>query len=167
LVYGKNRDGFYAYADSDWAADSISRRSTTGHLLFLGGAAISWVSRAQKTIALSSTEAEYMSLSDASRQLLWVHSLMNEIGIPITTIPLCGDNQGAIFIASNPITEKRTKHMDIRYHFIREVVDSGKVKLLFVSSEENPADMLTKNLTWDKFLRCRLRLGISFKDTSH
>ena len=103
-----------------------------------------------------------MSLSDTSRQLAWIHSLMSEIAIPIKSIPLCGDNQGAIFNASNPITEKRTKHMDIRYHYIREVVERGKVHLLFVKTEDNPADMLTKNLVRDKFLKCWGALGISF-----
>jgi hypothetical protein len=106
------------YADVDWASDLKSRQSTTGYLVLLSGTAISWNSRAQKTIALSSTEAEYMSLSDTCRQLVWMHSFLKELGMPVGTIPLCGDNQGAIFNASNPVQEKRTKHIDIRFHYI-------------------------------------------------
>jgi len=162
LVYGQKSEGFHAFADSDWGSDPSTRRSTTGHLVFLAGAVTSWLSRAQKTVALSSTEAEYMSLSDTTRQLVWIHSLMGELRMPITYIPLCGDNQGAIFNATNAVTEKRTKHMDIRFHYIREVVEQGKVRLYFVKTDDNPADMLTKNLARDKFLHCRGQLGIAF-----
>jgi hypothetical protein len=89
-----------------------------GYLVLLSGTAISWNSRAQKTIALSSTEAEYMSLSDTCRQLVWMRSFLKELGMPVDAIPLCGDNQGAIFNASNPVQEKRTKHIDIHFHYI-------------------------------------------------
>ena len=130
--------------------------------MYLAGSAISWNSRAQKTIALSSTEAEYLSLSDTSRQIVWVNSLLKELGMHLTKIPLCGDNQGFIFIASNPVQEKRTKHIDIRYHFIKDVVERGEISLFFVQTDQNPADMLTKNLARDKFLKCRDALGITF-----
>jgi hypothetical protein len=132
-------------------------------LVLLGNAAVSWNSRAQKSIALSFTEAEYMSLSDAYRQLVWIHSLLSEIWISIHYIPLCGDNQGSIFIASNAVQEKWTKHIDIRYHYIWEVVETGKVKLAFVQIDQNLADMFTKNLSRDKFLSCRSTLEISFE----
>ena len=112
LTYGKSDTGIIAYADADWGSDQATRRSNSGLLVLLGDAAVSWNSRAQKSIALSSTEAEYMSLSDASRQLVWIHSLLSEIGMTIRYIPLCGDNQGSIFIASNAVQEKRTKHID-------------------------------------------------------
>ena len=91
----------------------------------LASGVISWNTRAQKTVALSSTKAEYMSLSDTCRQLQWMHSLFYELGMPIDTIPLCGDNQGAIFIASNPVQERLTKHIDICYHYIRQVLEKG------------------------------------------
>ena len=107
LQYGLKHHGLYGYADADWASDQGSQCSITGYLVLLSGSAISWNSRAQKTIALSSTEAEYMSLSDTCRQLVWMRSFFKELGMPIKgTIPLCGDNQGAIFNASNPVQEK-------------------------------------------------------------
>jgi len=131
----------------------------------LASGVISWNTRAQKTVALSSTEAEYMSLSDTCRQLQWMHLLLYELGMPIDTIPLCGDNQGAIFIASNPVQERRTKHIDIRYHYIRQVLEKGEVALYFIEGSENPADMLTKNLGHVKFLKFRGQLGIDFKES--
>jgi len=165
LQYKRSGNGLIAYADADWGSDTNTRRSISENLVMLADGTISWTSKAQKTIALSSTEAEYMSISDASRQLVWIHSLLGELKIPIKSIPLCGDNQGSIFTAANPVTEKRTKHIDIRYHFIREVIDSGIVTLHFVETNNNSADMLTKNLVRDKFLTCRKTLGLRFFGT--
>jgi hypothetical protein len=151
-----------AYTDSDWASDPNTRKSTTGYLVKLAGAIFAWNSRAQKTVALSSTEAEYMSLSDTSRQLIWVKSLMTELGIELAPIPLFGDNQGSIFLASNPVQEKRIKHIDLRYHFIRDVIKNKQVELFFIEGAENPADLFTKNLGRIKFLKFREQLGLEF-----
>src|ERR1700753_3777758 len=123
---------------------------------------ISWTSRAQKTIALSSTEAEYMALSDCSRQVAWIHTLLGELGYHLKPIPICGDNQGLIFIASNPITGKRSKHIDIRYHYIREVIECKLTEIYFIDGDDNPADLLTKNLGSVKFLKFRAQLGLEF-----
>ena len=82
--------------------------------------------------------------------------------MPISTIPLCEDNQGAIFNASNPVQENGTKHIDIRFHYIQEKVSEGQVSLYFVTMDKNPAEMFTKNLSRDSFLRCRSHLGITF-----
>ena len=163
LVYnGKSGDGIIACTDSDWAADPIKRRSVTGYFLKMAGGIFSWQSRAQKTVALSSTEAEYMALSDCSRQVVWIKSLLEEIGYKLNAIPICGDNQGSIFIASNPVQERRSKHIDIRYHYIREVVAQGKVELFFIDGNDNPADMFTKNLGHVKFHKFRNMLGLEF-----
>ena len=163
LTYdGQQGRGLVAFTDSDWASDPNRRRSQTGFFLSLAGGLISWTSRAQKTIALSSTEAEYMALSDCSRQIVWMHTLMGELGYQLPAIPVHGDNQGSIFIASNPVTEKRSKHIDIRFHYIREVVDRGLVELYFINGEENPADLLTKNLGRVKFQKFRAMLGLEF-----
>ena len=147
LIYkGKSNRGLFACADSDWASNPVDRRSTTGYMIKLADGIFSWNSRAQRTVALSSTEAEYMSLSDTSRQLVWIKALLTELNIHMSLIPLCGDNQGSIFMASNPVQERRIKHIDIRYHYIREVVQQRKVELFFINGSENPADMFTKNL---------------------
>jgi transposase InsO family protein len=169
LVYsGKTNKGLFACADSDWASNPVDRRSTTGYMVKLADGIFSWNSRAQRTVALSSTEAEYMSLSDTSRQLVWIKALLSELDIDMGPVPLCGDNQGSIFMASNPVQERRIKHIDIRYHYIREVVQRREVDLYFISGAENPADMFTKNLGRIKFTQFRGTLGLkiySSRDT--
>jgi len=167
LVYdGKSNGGMVAYADSDWASDPNTRKSTTGYLVKLARGVFSWNSRAQKSIALSSTEAEYMSLSDTCRQLVWIKTLFSELGINLGPIPLCGDNQGSIFLASNPVQEKRIKHIDLRYHYIREIICQKHIELLFIEGAENPADLFTKNLGRIKFLKFREQLGLEFYSSS-
>ena len=163
LTYnGKTGQGLMACADSDWASDPTQRRSQTGFYLKLANGLISWTSRAQKTVALSSTEAENMAILDCSRQVVWIHTLLGELGYQLAPVPICGDNQGAIFIASNPITEKRSKHINIHFHYIREVIKKKLIELYFIDGENNPADMLTKNLGQVKFQKFRGMIGLEF-----
>jgi hypothetical protein len=157
---GRDREGLIAYADADWAADNISRKSVTGYIVRLAKGPVSWVSRKQKTIALSSTEAEYMSLSDTARQLVWMQSLYNELGFKVHGIELNIDNQGAIFLAQNQMQEHRSKHIDIRYHYVRECVEDGRVKLVYIPTNEQAADILTKNLSYVKFRELRSNIGL-------
>ena len=121
---------------------------------------ISWTSCAQKTVVLSSIEAEYMVLSDCSCQVVWMHTLLGELGYHLKAIPICGDNQGSIFIASNPVTEKRSKHIDICYHYIREVIFNGCVVVYFIPGDNNPTDLLTKNLGVVKLRKFREALSL-------
>lgn len=161
----KSGKGLVAYTDSDWAADTIKRRSVTGIFFKLADGIVSWRSHAQKTVALSSTEAEYMALSDCSRQAVWIRTLLTELGITLKATPVYGDNQGSIFIASNPVQESRTKHIDIRYHYIRECTEKKEVELMFIPGTENPADMFTKNLGRILFYKFRSQLGLEFKSS--
>jgi hypothetical protein len=168
LVYdGASLKGLMAYTDSDWAADSIKRRSITGYFFKLANGIFSWQSRAQKTVALSSTEAEYMALSDTSRQAMWIKTLLTELGLTLKAIPIYGDNQGSIFIGSNPVQERRTKHIDIRYHYVRQCIEDKQVELMFIEGSNNPADMFTKNLGINKFSQFRAQLGLEFYSPSH
>ena len=163
LVYdGPSNKGLLAYTDSDWASDPIKRRSVTGYFFKLADGIISWQSRSQKTVALSSTEAEYMALSDCSRQAVWMKSVFTELGMPLATVPICGDNQGSIFISSNPVQERRSKHIDIRYHYVREMIEERQVAIYFVEGSHNPADLFTKNLGQVKFEYFRKQLGLEF-----
>ena len=165
LVYqGQSGNGLMACTDSDWADSPEARKSRSGYFMKFANGAFSWLSRRQKTVALSSTEAEYMSLSDCSRQVAWIKMLLEEIGYKLGPLPICSDNQGAIFISSNPVTERRSKHIDIRYHYIRELIEDKKVKVFYISTDENPADLFTKNLGRIKFLKFRGMLGLRFYD---
>ena len=164
LIYdGASGQGLVAFSDSDWASDNVSRRSQTGFFQKMANGIIGWTSRAQKTVALSSTEAEYMALSDASRQCVWIKSLMGEIGYSTNfAVPLAGDNQGSLFMATNPVTEARSKHIDIRYHYIREVIANKHIDVFFIEGNDNPADLFTKNLGRMKFQKFRAELGLKF-----
>ena len=155
-----------ACTDSDWGSDPTSHLSQTDFYLKLADGLISWTSHVQKTIAYSSTEAEYMALSNCTRQVTWIRSLLSELGYKLNAILICGDNQGSIFMASNPIMEPHSKHIDIRYHGICKSVTNGKVKLFFIDGAENPANLLTKNLLHEKFAKFRAQLGLQFPSGS-
>ena len=115
----------------------------------------------QKTVARSSTEAEYMALSEACSEVAWLTSLQREIGFGTTSpTPLVSDSQGGIFLAINPAHDRRLKHVDIRYHFIREYVESKKVSIVYISTEDMIADILTKPLGRVKYKKFRAQLGL-------
>jgi len=147
LEYGtSNRSG--GYSDADWGSEN-DRKSVGGYLFLLNGGAISWASKKQKSIALSTTEAEYMAMTQAAKEILWLQVLLDEIGAfkhisPIST--LYADNQGAIALARNPEYHARTKHIDIQYHFIRDLITSAKLDLRFCPSSDMIADIMTKSL---------------------
>ncbi len=104
-------------------------------------------------------------MSDCSSQITWIESLMNEFSFDIKTIDLCCDNQGAMFLASNPAQEHRSKHIDICYHYIRECVDNKKIRLTYIPTNEQIADIMTKNLPYDKIVQFRDKMGIIFDDS--
>jgi hypothetical protein len=135
----------------------------TGFFVKLAGGIICWQSHLQKTVTLSSTEAEYMALSDMSHQIKWIQSLLSEPGYQIKCIPICTDNQGSIFIGCNPVQERRTKHIDIHYHYVHECIENKDVSVVFIEGKDNLADMFTKNLGTTLFLKFRDSLRITFK----
>jgi len=169
LVYeGQSNKGLIAYTDSDWTADPIKHQSVTGFFFKLANSIISWQSHSQKTVALLSTEAEYMALSDCSHQAVWIKSIFDELGMSIGTVPIAEDNQGSIFISSNPVQEQRSKHIDIRYHYVCDCIEQKKVAIFFVDGVSNPADLFTKNLRETKFTTFRKQLGLVFyEDFTH
>jgi len=147
LVYnGLSNKSLVAYSDSDWGQDHEHRKSTTGYFTMLAQGNTFWLSRKQKSVALSSTEAEYMVLSDCSHQLVWTSNLLSEIGFDILVPHLYGDNLGSLFWSTNPVQEKRSKHIDIRYHYVRDAIVDDKIKPYHIDGARNPADILTKNL---------------------
>ena len=136
----------HGYSDSDWAGDEDTRRSTTGYVFFMQHGPISWATKRQPTVALSSTEAEYMALTTACQEALWWRQfeaeLQPQLGHLATTIQV--DNCGAQLLATNAIYHSRTKHIDVRYHFIREQVEARRINLQHVPTQEMRADALTK-----------------------
>lgn len=137
------------YTDSDWAEDRFDRRSTSAYTYRIGSGSISWKSWKQPTVSLSSTEAEYKALSNSCKEAIWLGNLLFELNLrPMSPIPLHVDNEGAEALAKNPEHHTRTKNIDARYHFIRECVSLGKVKVRHVSTKDMIADMLTKPLSY-------------------
>ena len=147
-----NQSRLIAYSDTDWAGDVETSRSTTGYAICLANRIVSWLSRKQWRVRLSSTEAEYCGMTECAKQIQWICNLFGEISIPISHIPLCIDNQSVIFLASNSIQEGWTKHVRIPQHYICEAVENGEVKLFYVPTNIQFADILIKNLGKTKFL---------------
>jgi hypothetical protein len=151
------------YADADYANDIADRRSVTGFLFTFGNAVISWRSRRQKSTALSTTEAEYMAISDCARQAIWFKLLFKDLDLPVSAVSLSSvgdaiqlfnDNRGTVFLTKEPLINERSKHIDVRYHFIRDQVSLKNIVTSHVSTIQMPADFLTKALAVDAFERC-------------
>lgn len=137
------------YADADYAGDIDTRQSTTGFVLYVKGSLVSWKSRRQHCVTLSTTEAEYLAIGDCEKHGLWLCRLLEhiqqlpQINVPISLL-LSNDNQGAVFLCNEASVNNRSKHIDIRHHFIRELTRSGKITVSHVSTNDMPADALTK-----------------------
>jgi len=149
------------YSDADWAGDLVTRRSTSGYVFQFGGGTISWSSKRQSVVAKSSTEAEYMAMSHAAGETVWLRRFIKhfecDVGKPTT---LFADNLGAMALSKNPMYHSRTKHIDVQFHFIRECVENGQISLQHVSTGEIYADVLTKDLARPKFRYFRDKLGV-------
>ena len=164
VLDGKSHKGLCAYTDSDWARNKNDYRSIMGNLLKIAGGAVSWTTQTQKSVALSSTEAEYMAMASSARQVMWVKSLYKEIGRNDEVIPIYADNQGAIFMSQNLVTNSKSKHIDLRYHYIRERILDGAIKPFYVEGSKNTADIFMKNLGHEKFSKFRKDLGLVILD---
>ena len=148
------------YVDADLAGNVDIRRSTTGYVYTLGGTAVSWGSQLQKIVALSTTEAKYVVVTEASKEMVWLQSLLEELGKKQEGNVLYCDSQSAIHLAKNPSFHSRTKHIQLRYHFIRSLLEDEILKLEKISGAQNPADMLTKTVTIDKLKLCSASVGL-------
>jgi hypothetical protein len=150
------------YADANWAGDVATRRSTTGFLVKIGNCPVSWSSKRQTTVALSTTEAEYMSVSAATQEVVWIRNLLEELGLkPTGPTTVYQDNQGAIAMSKNPVQHGRTKHIDIRHHYVRDCVELKKIRLEYISTKKMIADVFTKPLAGPQFTNLCLSLGVT------
>ena len=159
--FAVSNDKVYGFSDSDHAACRDTRKSVTGYTFIWSKAAISWSSKRQATVSTSSCEAEYIALAETGREALWIQSFMRSVKIPIGIIQIYGDNDGAMASAKDPMFHSRMKHIDVKWHVIREWVDKGLISIKRVSTNYMVADSLTKSVSKEKTIFCRESMGCS------
>ena len=161
LNFGGKGLSLTGYVDADLAGSDLDkRRSTSGYVFTYGGTAVSWTSKLQKVVALSTTEAEYVAVTEAAKEMVWLQNFLSELGKEQSNGELYSDSQSAIHLAKNPAFHSRTKHIELKYHFIRYLLDKKVLQLLKVRGDQNPADMLTKVVTLEKLELCSASTGL-------
>ncbi|GJS11461.1 hypothetical protein Tco_0368257 [Tanacetum coccineum] len=148
------------FVDSDYAKDPDKGRSITGYAFLVQGCVVSLKTTLQHMVALSTTEAGYMALTEAVKEAIWLRGLLEELGVVLNTVAVNCDNQGAIHLSRNHVFHERTKHINARYHFIREVLEAKTVKVLKVGTKHNAADALTKVVPGRKLQHCLELLSV-------
>lgn len=161
LCYGESGLTVKGYVDSDYAGDIDGSKSTTGYVFILSGGTVSWVSKLQSVVAMSTTEAEYVAAAQASKEAVWLKMLLEELGHAQEKITLFCDNQSALHLARNPAFHSKTKHIRVQYHFVREKVEEGTVDMPKIHTDDNVADYMTKAINCDKFIWCRSSCGLA------
>lgn len=162
ILFQPGDNDLSAYVDSDYASDVISRKSISGFAVKLGSAAVVWGARKQPSVALSTCEAEYFAMSIAAQEVVWIRKVIQEAGLPMNVpTALRSDNRSAICWATGEkLPSKRAKHIDVRVHFIRDLVARKELQIEYVSTEENDADMLTKPLSRQKLNKALARIWL-------
>jgi hypothetical protein len=161
LIYEANKEiPLVGYTDADWAGDHSDRKSTSGFIMQVYGCTVSWCSNKQQCVSLSSAEAEYIALSKGIAEGCWIKSLLNEIGLQCKQILMLEDNQSAICVSKNPEHHKRLKHIDLRYHYIRDNVRKGVVDVTYIPSREQLGDICTKGLNKNIYLKLCTAIGL-------
>jgi hypothetical protein len=148
------------YSDADWAGCKINKKSTSGTCQFLGRSLVSWASKKQNSVALSTAEAEYIAAGHCCAQLLWMRQTLRDCGYKLIKVPLLCDNESAIRMADNPVEHSRTEHIAIQYHFLRDHQQKGDIEIAYVSTKEQLADIFTKPLNEQTFTKLRHELNI-------
>jgi len=165
LTYGGHQQDWplevSGFTDADWGSNPNDRKSISGYIYLLGGGAIAWSSKKQGTVALSSTEAEYIAATHAARQAIWLRHLFNGLNLPLKgSTSIHADNQSAIALSKDSQFHARSKHIDIQHHFIREKVGDGSIELVYCPTDEMLADILTKGLSKAKHEKFTRELGL-------
>ena len=154
FVRQKSDLSIVGYVDTDFTGDLDDKRSTTGYVFTLTEGPIYWRSIIQSTVAMSTTEAKYIAAAKAAKEALWLTGLVMELGIQQVGVSLYYDNQSVIYLANNQVYHATTKHINVRFHKIRELVVTGELLLEKIHTSENAVDMLMKPITTDKFKHC-------------
>lgn len=167
LTNTPNNLKFYIYSDSDYAGCIKTRRSTTGFCLMIGTGIVSWCSERQSSVSHSTAESEYIAASQASRELVWLQRLLAELDVQLASEKptLFVDNESAVKLIKNPVLHKRTKHIEVRYHSVRERYEEKAFDVKGISSENQLADIFTKALPKVKFENLRFKLNVIKKET--
>ncbi|CAN6726304.1 unnamed protein product [Malus baccata var. baccata] len=151
-----------AFSDADWAADINTRRSITGYVVYLGNNPVSWQSKKQCSVSRSSTEAEYKALAHTVADVAWVRGILKDLEVFLSLPPTIHcDNMSAIALTANPVFHSRIKHLDTNFHFVRERVQQGDLEVVYIPTEDQTADVLTKGLQTPAFLRHCYNLRLS------
>ncbi|KAG8501656.1 hypothetical protein CXB51_004770 [Gossypium anomalum] len=150
-MFGRTRDGVIGYVDANFAGELDRRRSLTGYVFTIRGCAISWKATLQTAVALSTTEAEYMAITEACKEAIWLKGLFSEHNEDLQINTVFCDSQSTIFLAKDQMFYERTKHIDIRYHFVCDIIARGDIFVRKITTYENPADMMIKSLPITKF----------------
>jgi Reverse transcriptase (RNA-dependent DNA polymerase)/gag-polypeptide of LTR copia-type/Integrase core domain len=164
IVYTRenNIDYISGYCDADYAGDIASAKSTSGYIFYIANGPVTWKSKLQSIIAQSTTEAEYIAINIAAKEAVYIKSLLKELGLyKQSKLPLYTDNNGALLLAKNPIFHERTKHIAVKYHYIRDLINKGIIDLIYISTKEQKADGFTKALERIKFGEFIRMLGLN------
>lgn len=162
------RDGeerLVGFVDSDYAGDEDDRKSTSGYTFMIGGGAVSWSSKKQPIVTLSTTEAEYVAAANGATQAIWLRNVLEEIGFNQEngTVLFC-DNSSTIKLSKNPVLHGRSKHIHVRYHFLRELVNEGVIALEYCTTQEQLSDIMTKPVKLEVFEKLRSYMGVGLKE---
>jgi hypothetical protein len=161
IFYKRGEEKLMAYSDSDYARDIDDRKSTSGYVFLLGSGAVAWSSKKQPVVTLSTTEAEFIAAASCACQSVWMHRILEKLGHEQNkcTVVFC-DNSSTINLSKNPVLHAKSKHIDVRFHFLRDLTKDGVIKLEHCDSKDQIADIMTKPLRQHVFLKFRESLGV-------
>ena len=162
ITFSRDGGDLTGYSDSDYAADLSTRKSISGTIFTLTGGPVSWSSKQQTIVGLSTTEVEYVAAAEACKEIIWLHRLLHELGNgPTDPTNLFIDNRGTLLLAKNPVNHSHTEHIDVWYHFIQQCIAMKSVNVRQIPTAENPADICTKSLGKQKIWHFRNLIGLS------